>query len=639
MSIAPVSQLFSAVWGITLGDERIRIAVLDGPVDRTHSAFQGARLGAIDTSLSPPGASQGVASEHGTHVASLIFGQHESPIKGIAARCSGLLIPIFGNSPDGSARRCSQVDLALAIAAAVDRRAHIINISGGEFSSSGRAHPILGDVLDRCDRQGVLIVAAAGNDGCDCLHVPAAHPSILAVGAATAAGEPLGSSNWGARYQTHGILAIGENLRGAAPGGKIVERSGTSFATAIVSGVAGLLMSLEVSRGIPPNGPRMRQLLLDSSDPCPHLHPSNCLRYLSGVLNIDQAISLLSKKGIKMSFNEPNGEFRSSTEPSGNYPNSYSQSWRPLGQSPLSAADEPRANSPPSPPMAGIRTSGCACGGGAPPRPQFVFAFGEIGVLYPNRARFDSIQQHMRVPKGQQSANPLDPKQLVRYLKKKRWETSSVIWTLNFDSTPVYAISVDGPDSQYVGKLLRQFLRQHHRSKIERVSVPGVLAGRISLPTGMQLPLIEPEPRGMYSWTTDALVSAVAGQKPAGGKKRKRFREKKKGLRKFLNRVYIELRNRGQAPGERAINYAATNPYEIGQIFKEAAKRKIELHSIDATPTPFPEAGTDCWDVTLRFFYPRHKHPTSKRAFRFRVDVSDVVPVTVGRADEWLTAD
>ena len=124
------------------------------------------------------------------------------------------------------------------------------------------ADPFLANVLDECDRQGVLIVAAAGNDGCDCLHIPAAHPSILAVGAATAEGVPLEWSNWGHKYQGHGLLAPGEYVLGAVPGGKVGKRSGTSSAAAIVSGVAGLLMSLELQCGIEPNGHRICQLLL-----------------------------------------------------------------------------------------------------------------------------------------------------------------------------------------------------------------------------------------------------------------------------------------------------------------------------------------------------------------------------------------
>jgi subtilisin family serine protease len=85
---------------------------------------------------------------------------------------------------------------------------------------------------------------AAGNDGGECLHLPAALESVLAVGAMDAQGRPLDFSNWGQAYQSQGLLAPGENLLGAKPGGGTILRSGTSFATPIVSGIVALLLSI-----------------------------------------------------------------------------------------------------------------------------------------------------------------------------------------------------------------------------------------------------------------------------------------------------------------------------------------------------------------------------------------------------------
>jgi subtilisin family serine protease len=56
-------------------------------------------------------------------------------------------------------------------------------------------------------------------------------------------GEPLDFSNWGEMYRSHGILAPGENIPVALPGGSIAARTGTSYATAIVTGIAALLIS------------------------------------------------------------------------------------------------------------------------------------------------------------------------------------------------------------------------------------------------------------------------------------------------------------------------------------------------------------------------------------------------------------
>ncbi len=128
----------------------------------------------------------------------MIFGHHDGPLPGLAPLCRGVLVPIFQSVGEQSIQLCSQLDLARAISQAVQQGAHVVNISGGQFSPSGTAHPLLADVVRDCARRSVLIVAAAGNDGCACLHVPAALDSVLAVGAMDAQGKPLESSNWGA---------------------------------------------------------------------------------------------------------------------------------------------------------------------------------------------------------------------------------------------------------------------------------------------------------------------------------------------------------------------------------------------------------------------------------------------------------
>jgi subtilisin family serine protease len=100
-----------------------------------------------------------------------------------------------------------------------------------------------------CAEQRVLMVAAAGNDGCACLHVPAALPSVLAVGALGEDGKPLDASNWGEAYRTKGVLAPGQNILGAVPAGDTSRLTGSSFATPIVTGIAALLLSLGNQNG------------------------------------------------------------------------------------------------------------------------------------------------------------------------------------------------------------------------------------------------------------------------------------------------------------------------------------------------------------------------------------------------------
>lgn len=203
-----------------LGTPEVRVAVLDGPVDFAHPCFAGADLTRLAT-LVPDAAGSGPMSLHGTHVASLLFGQPGSPVGGLVPRCRGFVLPVFRESADGGVARVPQLDLARAVEQAVEAGAHVINISGGERSADGRAEAMLERALRRCAENGVLVVAAVGNDGCDCLQAPAATPSVLAVGATDAAGEPLDINNWGPVYRTNGVLAPGRDIatssRSASP--------------------------------------------------------------------------------------------------------------------------------------------------------------------------------------------------------------------------------------------------------------------------------------------------------------------------------------------------------------------------------------------------------------------------------------
>jgi cysteine desulfurase family protein len=286
------------LWNLTSGDPEITIAVLDGPVDFSHPSLATANF----TSLGPirkATIQDGTASRHGTQVTSIIFGQHNSSVSGIAPNCGGLLGLIFLDGPDGSLRTASQGDLAEAIREALRSGANIINISAGEPEPSGEASPDLLKAIEECEAEGVLVVAAAGNGGCpglgacECVHVPGAISSVLAVGAMGDDGRPLAFSNCGPQYLTQGILALGENIRGAVPGGQTEVSTGTSFATPIVAGIAALLMSLQRSRGQAVDSFAVRKALLESAQRCDETGESDCQRLLVGRLNLTRAIQIL----------------------------------------------------------------------------------------------------------------------------------------------------------------------------------------------------------------------------------------------------------------------------------------------------------------------------------------------------------
>ncbi len=288
------------LWTKTTGDPRVRIAIIDGPVDISHPCFEGVELEErLGQRRENNGKLTGAMAAHGTHIASVIFGRHGSPVEGIAPSCSGLLIPVFSEGK----RRLSQLDLARAIETAVQAGAKVINISSGQLTNAGEAEHWLKHAIDLCADNNVLVVAAAGNDGCPCLHVPAALPTVLAVGAIDERGSPVDFSNWGETYKTQGILAPGCDVLGARPGGGTANRTGTSMAAPIVSGVAALLLSQQLDRGQEADPRAVRAAILHGSDPCDSRQVGDCSRFLVGTLNVsgaEQALAAIERNELPM---------------------------------------------------------------------------------------------------------------------------------------------------------------------------------------------------------------------------------------------------------------------------------------------------------------------------------------------------
>ena len=221
-----------AIWAISKGATNIKIAVLDSAVDIDHPCFGGA---ALYTLIDDPAAST-TPSEHGTSVASVLFANHDSPIQGLAPACSGLLIPIYERSPITGALSCSQEQMASAIRLAVNNSAHIINISGGQLTPATQTDLDLRNAVQYALDNKVLVVAAAGNDGCDCVHVPASIPGVLVAGAANSQGQPMPFSNYGNEYHREGLLVPAHHVQAAGLNGTLVQKTSTSIATPIVGG-------------------------------------------------------------------------------------------------------------------------------------------------------------------------------------------------------------------------------------------------------------------------------------------------------------------------------------------------------------------------------------------------------------------
>jgi hypothetical protein len=108
-------------------------------------------------------------------------------------------------------------------------------------------------------------------------------------------------------------------------------------------------------------------------------------------------------------------------------------------------------------------------------------------------------------------------------------------------------------------------------------------------------------------------------------------------LRTFIDRVYFEVRNLGRLSADRALNFAATNAFQAAQVFSETFTSSMRLDTIDVERSPYARPDSDAWDIKLKFFDPENTR-RARTVFRFTIDVSDIMPVTIGEIRSWSTS-
>ncbi len=108
----------------------------------------------------------------------------------------------------------------------------------------------------------------AGNDRGECWTMPSAIPGVLAVGAMNDEGQPCQFSNYGGILQGQGVLAPGGEHPGGGPERGHPQAQGDQSHAPIVTGVAALLMSLQLRQGRKPSAAEVRQAILDTAIPC-----------------------------------------------------------------------------------------------------------------------------------------------------------------------------------------------------------------------------------------------------------------------------------------------------------------------------------------------------------------------------------
>lgn len=231
-------------WDVSTGGEQI-VAVLDSGVDSDHPDLAAKLLPGWDFANgdADPEDDHG----HGTNVSSVAAAVTNNAI-GVAGSCWGCkVMPLKVLDATNSGFYSWWAD---AMVWATDHGARVINISAGGTTPSN----VLLQGVRYAWNAGVIDVSITHNDDCNCVRYPGRYPETITVGATDSFDRravpfcysAASGSNWG---DTIDVVAPGELILGAALGGGYNSWCGTSQAAPLVTGLVGVLRSVDPSIG------------------------------------------------------------------------------------------------------------------------------------------------------------------------------------------------------------------------------------------------------------------------------------------------------------------------------------------------------------------------------------------------------
>jgi subtilisin family serine protease len=277
-----------ACWQRGFTGAGVRVGHLDTGVDGRHAALSGriAEFVEFDGDGYPaPSASPRDSGSHGTHTAGVICGRpcdHLSlGVAPDAELCSGMVI-------EGG--KCL-VRLLAGLDWMLDCRVRVLCISLG----IPMYNPLFEILLKRLKREGVLVIAPAGNRGSGQTSSPANYPGVIAVGAIDARDKVARFSGCQLFKRTTdffkpNLVAPGVDVPSANPGGGLQIRSGTSMAAAHVAGVAALLFQAKPGA----SAAEVEEAILTTCTPLPE---SSEQRYGGGLINPVEALEAMLSNG------------------------------------------------------------------------------------------------------------------------------------------------------------------------------------------------------------------------------------------------------------------------------------------------------------------------------------------------------
>jgi subtilisin family serine protease len=230
----------------TSGRSEVAIGLIDGPVVLSNSELASQHIREI------PGNGSGTCSHsnslaclHGTFVAGILSAKRGSSAPAICPDCTLLIRPVFTEGTAGNTQMPSATPqaLAAAISECIAAGARCINLSLALAQPSARGERELEQVLDHATKRGVIIVAAAGNQGTLGSTTITRHSWVIPVVGCDLRGRPINGPNLGSSIGKWGLCAPGAGITSLATAGGPLTLGGTSVATPFVTGAIALLWS------------------------------------------------------------------------------------------------------------------------------------------------------------------------------------------------------------------------------------------------------------------------------------------------------------------------------------------------------------------------------------------------------------
>ena len=235
----------------TRGRPDLKIGLIDGPVLTHHPDLATEHLQEIDGShaASFPVAActqaDSTACLHGTFIAGILAARRDSAAPAICPDCTVLVRPVFSETSVGRDHMPSATpeELAAAVLDCVNAGARIINLSLALAQPSIKGEGALDEAFNQALSRGVLVAAAAGNQGTLGSSAITRHPWVIPVVACDESGRPVHESNLGGTIGTRGLSAPGDAVTSLGTNGEMVTLGGTSVAVPFVTGAIALLWS------------------------------------------------------------------------------------------------------------------------------------------------------------------------------------------------------------------------------------------------------------------------------------------------------------------------------------------------------------------------------------------------------------